>query len=383
LNKAPISPNPPEDFRFPLHSIYFYPTESCNLKCVHCWIHPSHAPDDESYGRQNRNNVSVETMDRVVREALPLGLSSVKITGGEPFLAPSLFEYLDVFDRHGLTMSFETNGTLLNEGNVARLSHYNVRTMSVSLDGSRSETHDRIRGVAGSFDEAVRGIRLLVDAGLRPQVIFCLQESNGEDVVPTMQLAYELGVKFFEINPLTSLGGADRRCRGLRLEDLLDLEKRIEGKLAQRFEGMRLDLYLPPALKSMRELVRHRPCSCKILNICAILSNGDVSICGIGRDQRGLILGNVKLESITRLWREGAVFGRIRNSVPHRLRGVCSRCIFRYTCLGFCRAEVMGKGGEVGDPYSLCQQAYESGLFPQSRLVDAEPGTKTVGVAQR
>ena len=68
---------------YPLHSIYFYPTESCNLRCVHCWIHPAHAGDKMAYSAQNKENVSVDIMERVVRDALPLGLGHIKFTGLE------------------------------------------------------------------------------------------------------------------------------------------------------------------------------------------------------------------------------------------------------------------------------------------------------------
>ena len=122
-----------EQSDYPLRSIYFYPTESCNLKCLHCWIHPVHAPDERSYQRQNLNNVTVETMEQVVRDSLPLGLTNIKFTGGEPFLNPKLFEFLDAFSQYKLFFGFETNGTLLTQKIVKRLCTYKVRQVSVSI----------------------------------------------------------------------------------------------------------------------------------------------------------------------------------------------------------------------------------------------------------
>ena len=87
---------------YPLHSIYFYPTESCNLRCIHCWIHPVHAADKTAYDSQNRKNITVETKERVVQDALPLGLGHIKFTGGEPFLNPYMFEYLERFSHFNL-----------------------------------------------------------------------------------------------------------------------------------------------------------------------------------------------------------------------------------------------------------------------------------------
>jgi SynChlorMet cassette radical SAM/SPASM protein ScmF len=378
-----MGPTPAQPPVFPLRSIYFYPTESCNLKCIHCWISPAHAPDSAAYERQNRGNLTVEEMERVVEEAKPLGLLSVKITGGEPFLNPRLFDFLDMFHRHGLGMSFETNGTLLTAETVARLRQYKTGIMATSLDGSTAENHERIRGVSGSFEAALRGIRLLVNGGFSVQSIFCLMDLTKEDLLPTMRLAHSLGVSFFEINPMSGMGGSGNRpCKGLPVEELLELEHKIENELSRQFPGMRLDLYLPPALKSISEIGRHRCGSCRLLNICGILSDGDVSICGIGRKCKSLIIGNVREQGIAYLWENSPLFKQIREKVPFALEGVCGRCMFRYSCLGFCRAEVMNDFDGVTAPFPMCEEAYQKGLFPKSRIVETHLSrVKPAGVA--
>ncbi len=104
-----------EGFSYPLRSIYFYPTESCNLRCIHCWLQTSFATNENSYQMQNQKNVSAKVMEQVVKDALPLGLSYIKFTGGEPFLDPDIFEYLDTFSKYDLMFGFETNGTLLTK----------------------------------------------------------------------------------------------------------------------------------------------------------------------------------------------------------------------------------------------------------------------------
>ena len=357
---------------YPLRSIYFYPTESCNLKCIHCWIRPAHAPDESSYQRQNHDNVSVETMDRVVRESLPLGLTNIKFTGGEPFLNPRIFEYLEAFSRYEISFGFETNGTLLNEKTVKKLCKFNVRRLSVSLDGSSPAIHDSIRGVAGSFEKAVNAIQLLIENRVFPQVIFCLHKINAHDLEDTISLAHKLKVKSFEINPLALLGKTKSKvneCEALPVESLLSLEKKIEGELADRYPDMHIDLYLPPALKGIKELSRYGLCRCKIHNICGILSNGDVSICGIGRRKKELIMGNVKKESIAQIWQEGSIFREIRDTIPFQMKGICGKCLFKHQCLGFCRADLLFDEQPLVDSYGICNQVFQKGLFPQSRIL--------------
>jgi SynChlorMet cassette radical SAM/SPASM protein ScmF len=357
---------------YPLRSIYFYPTESCNLRCIHCWIQPSYAPDELSYRKLNRENVSVEIMEKVVQDALPLGLNHIKVTGGEPFLAPNLFEYLDVFSRNKLSLGIETNATLLTEEIVRRLKGCHLKHISVSLDGSNAVVHERVRGVKGCFEKAVTGIQYLIEHAIYPQVIFCLQKTNAHDLENTIELADRLGVRSFEINPLSFVHKAWKPaiCEGLATEEILELEKKVESEYTARFPHIHIDLYLPPALKGMKELSKHRLYTCKILNICGILSNGDVSICGIGRGNDALTVGNVKDKSIAQIWRQGALFKEIREKIPFEMEGICGKCLFKFHCLGFCRADVLAANRPLTDPYSLCGEVFRKGLFPKSRILN-------------
>jgi SynChlorMet cassette radical SAM/SPASM protein ScmF len=311
-------------------------------------------------------------MERVVQDGLALGLNHIKVTGGEPFLAPNLFEYLDVFSRNRLFLSIETNATLLTEDIVRRLKKCHLQHISVSLDGSNALVHERVRSVRGCFEKAVNGIQYLIEYGIYPQVIFCLQKINAYDLENTIELAVRLGLRSFEINPLSFVHKASKPTvnEGLAIEELLELENKVESEYTTRFPHIHIDLYLPPALKGMKELSKHRLCTCKILNICGILSNGDVSICGIGRRNKALMMGNVKYKSITQIWRQGALFKEIREKIPFEMEGICGKCLFKLHCLGFCRADVLAANRPLTDPYSLCGEVFEKGLFPKSRILN-------------
>ena len=65
--------------KFPLNQIYFYLTEGCNLRCRHCWIAPKHQAEGKA-----ATALAYELFRHIVDQAKPLGLSGVKLTGGEP-----------------------------------------------------------------------------------------------------------------------------------------------------------------------------------------------------------------------------------------------------------------------------------------------------------
>jgi len=58
---------------------------------------------------------------------------------------------------------------------------------------------------------------------------------------------------------------------------------------------------------------------------------------------------------------------QLREGLPHRLTGICSRCIMRARCIGSCIAQNYYRDGSLWAPYWFCELADEAGLFPASR----------------
>ena len=80
---------PSGEERWPLHQIYFYLTEGCNLACRHCWLAPGFDADGSTYP-----TLPVELFETAIREGKPLGLHEIKLTGGEPLLHPQITRLL-------------------------------------------------------------------------------------------------------------------------------------------------------------------------------------------------------------------------------------------------------------------------------------------------
>ncbi|MBM3300565.1 MAG: radical SAM protein, partial [Deltaproteobacteria bacterium] len=90
----------------PLRTLYFYLTHGCNLHCRHCWIVPKFDPE----GRPEPS-LDFELFQWIVTQAKPLGLTGVKLTGGEPLIHPNIREILDYVREQNLGLTVETNGT--------------------------------------------------------------------------------------------------------------------------------------------------------------------------------------------------------------------------------------------------------------------------------
>ena len=151
----------------PLSTLYMYIAGACNLACHHCWISPHFDPAAAS-GRF----LPLELACKAVVQGKPLGLSSVKLTGGEPMLHPRFREIVSFLADAGLGITIETNGTLLNESLASFLREMGVGCISVSLDGADATTHEALRGVPGSFHRAwpASAPSAPPDSDLRPSV---------------------------------------------------------------------------------------------------------------------------------------------------------------------------------------------------------------------
>lgn len=186
-----------------LNQLYFYLTQGCNLACRHCWLSPKLDPKGDKYPV-----LPVELFETAIREAKPLGLSGVKLTGGEPLLHPEFTRLLEIVRREELGLTIETNGLLCTPEVAAEIARSPRRFVSVSMDGTDAATHDAIRGVSGSFEAARQAVRNLAAAKMSPQVIMTVMRCNAGQIEAMVRMAEDLGagsIKFNVVQPTVSM----------------------------------------------------------------------------------------------------------------------------------------------------------------------------------
>lgn len=131
-------------------------TRRCNLRCDYCFV---------GWSRDWRSDLPRGVAEEIVREGAGR-FDVLHVTGGEPLAWRGLFDLVDL----GLDLGYgsaliNTNGTLLDDGAVARLARHRGRAaISMSFDGPR-ELHDPVRG-PGRFDQSDHNLRRALDAGV-------------------------------------------------------------------------------------------------------------------------------------------------------------------------------------------------------------------------
>ena len=350
----------------PLTSLYMYISGSCNLACRHCWIEPDYQADNK-----NGKFLKLEHVKKAIREAKPLGLQSVKLTGGEPMIHPRFREIVDYIESQGIGIVLETNGILI-DNEIARFlkSKKHVSFVSVSLDGANADTHERLRGVKGSFRKAVCGIQALVKAGFKPQVICTLHKGNVAELEEVVRLAARLRCGSVKFNHVQHMGrGDDFAARnGIKVKELIRLFRKTEEKYPPG-SGIRVHFDIPVAFSSIKKLVSGSQSRCHVFNILGIIANGDISLCGVGVTVPELVFGNLGRDRLKAVWTGSPQLRRMRRLVPDKFEGICGRCLHRLTCLGSCIANNYHTGKKFNAPYFFCREAAEKGIFPSARAL--------------
>ncbi len=348
-----------------LHQYYVYLTAGCNLACRHCWLAPTFHPNGGTGG-----HLDFELFRLALEEGMPLGLRSVKLTGGEPLLHPEFVRFVDLLVEKQLSIAIETNGTLLTPGLARRLKECGfVRSLSVSLDGAKPETHDAFRGISGSHQRAVAGLQALIAEGFRPQIIMSLHHGNLAEIAELSHLAVHWGAGSVKFNLVQSSGRGQKMSELLQapaVPQLIEIGQWIENTLSRQVP-IPLFFSWPMVFQKIKRVIENSDVVCSIRHILGILASGHVAMCGIGMETPDLCYGRLGKDHLQDIWRQHPMLLKLRADIPDRLEGICSECLFRQRCMGCCVAENYFATGRLTAPFWFCAQAASAGLFPAHR----------------
>jgi cyclic pyranopterin phosphate synthase len=227
-----------------IHDLRVSITDRCNYKCVYCRTGEVGAQYPE---------LGIDEYLRIIRLFVDLGISKVRLTGGEPLLRHGLLDLirelaaLRTLDGKPLDLAVTTNGHLL-ESMADPLKQAGLNRATVSMDAVDAAVFERITRVPGSFDAVLRGIRAARAAGLTPLKINCvlLRGFNDSQIEAFARFAREedVVVRFIEFMPLDEgrlwspemvVPLAEIVARIGRSMPLVELPARDAGETARRY----------------------------------------------------------------------------------------------------------------------------------------------------
>ena len=312
----------------PLKYLFFELTQHCNLRCAHCG---SRCPD-----YTGRSELSAENCRRVVDSAArtyPTNQLMFCITGGEPLLNKEWFEICSYITQKGFSWGMTSNGTLIDEACVRRLAEAGMKTIAVSLDGLK-ESHERLRGVPGCYDQAVNAIRLLKNSGSfrAVQVVTVVNRMNIGELPQLYRLMESLQIDSWKLTPIEPMGKA-KEVQALFLSP--GEQYQLLAFIKEKRQTAPFDLtygcshLLPEEYDST---VRKQPFLCGAgTMIASIASNGDILPC-LDIDCRERVKqGNILQDDFIDVWENKFELFR-RNKA--NTSSICRDCKLKQVCQG-------------------------------------------------
>jgi SynChlorMet cassette radical SAM/SPASM protein ScmE len=347
-------------------------TGRCNLKCQYCF-----------YANEMvaLSDLPTERWLDCFRELGELAVQRVTLSGGEVFTRPDLFELIDAVVANKMRYSILSNGTLITEKTIAAFQEGKRRlrldSIQVSIDGSCAEVHNKSRP-PDSFDRALRGLRLLKEAGFPVTVRVTVNRHNVDDLEAVARLLIEdVGLPGFSTNEAEQMGSA--RCYGQdvvlteeerrrAMQGLTVINERYGGRIGAQAGPLSRARHFADIAERVARGETGMPgrgtlCSCGgVFSKMAILHDGTMVPCNL---LPTLTMGVVGVNSIQDAWLYHPSINvvRYRRQIPLGALETCRDCPYTGFCAGGCPASVMSKFGKLNviDPV-VCYRIYKGGL---------------------
>lgn len=272
--------------------VQFELTQRCNNRCFFCY---------NDIGQVAGNELSTDEVKRILNEMAAAGVFRVNFNGGEPLLRSDFLDICCCARDIGLEIHMNTNATLVTKEVAERLSCL-MPSVCTSLLSSNQATHDAMSGRVGSFQEALRGMDLLRDQGIRIEVNVCTTMDNYRDIYAIAQLASSHGCYALCATRyiLTNASQSGLLLTADATLELIQLLERIEAEI----EGI-VDVSLPGPVP-LCELPAHSRESVTRLNVpcqygyglCRISATGLITPCTISSD----VLADLRKVSFPEAW---------------------------------------------------------------------------------
>ncbi|TFG92310.1 MAG: GTP 3',8-cyclase MoaA [Candidatus Atribacteria bacterium] len=174
-------------------------TDRCNYRCIYC------QSEKQFEFIPHQEILRYEEIVEIVKEAVKLGITKVRITGGEPLAREGITDFIrQLREINKLEdISLTTNGFFLPEY-AKKLKDAGLTRVNISLDSLQEEKYSRItRG--GSLEKALKGIDSALKADLLPIKIntVLIRGINDDEVEDFVRLTLErpLSIRFIEFMP--------------------------------------------------------------------------------------------------------------------------------------------------------------------------------------
>jgi radical SAM protein with 4Fe4S-binding SPASM domain len=328
--------------KFPLQHVIFEITQECNLSCLYCYNHWRRKGYHSEPTNFKRTQQTLKKLFETVN------FNHISFTGGEPFLADGLKEFVLDCRMKGKGVSIISNGTAAKSTDYQTLCELGVSLFEFPLHSEKSAIHDTLTGKPGSFDKVLESIRFLSESAAEICAIFILTKLNLNSLHQTIAFVEHLGIRRFMLARF-NIGGRGIENAGMLVPSLSELRLafRIANEFAQKSKlRISANVCVPQCIVNPKDYPNIPISLCgsdltkKPITIDAF---GNVRMC----NHSPRIIGNIHTKSI-----DSILTSKPAKAWQTVCPKYCSNCAQWKNCMGGCRAasEQLGKSLNDEDP---------------------------------
>ena len=271
---------------------YLELTYRCTCRCHFCerWkIGPKMAEEE----------LTTEEIKHLLVDAYKIGVRYMGFTGGEAFLRKDIFEIGKFAKKLGLTLTIASNGTLITEKNVGEIAKY-FSSVTISMDGIVSGTHDSLRGVKGVYDKAMNALDLLQKVKVPVAVNMVITRDNFMEIDKYIQFFSKKNISL-QFTPVHENEKSYLRVqKGLKEIDMNTFVKEWQ-RLSEKYPFLNNGYYkhVPTFFSAPSKLLRAYTCFAGAV-MFSMNPYGDVFPCEFNRTS----MGNVRKEKLPVIWKK-------------------------------------------------------------------------------
>jgi len=326
-------------------------TLKCDLACNHC---------GSRAGKARTQELSTDECLDVVAQLAKLGCREVTIIGGEAYLRKDWTEIIRGIRRHGMQATMTSGGKNLTEERVAAAAEAGLQGVSISIDGMEA-THDRIRGVQGSWKNAIATIGRIKAHGITVGCNTQINALSWRELPQVMDTIIEAGATQWQTQLTVAMGNAvDHPELLLQPYQLLEMYP----MLAELYiAGLERGLLMVPGnnigyFGPYEHLWRGGPnrdghwLGCNAgQNTIGLEADGTIKGCP-SLPTNGYAGGNIRDRSLEDIWVNAPELNFTRDRTVKDVWGRCGSCYYADACRGGCSWTTTVLFGKPGNnPY--------------------------------
>lgn len=248
----------------------------------------------------SESRLSADDLGEISGYLAELGVTTIKITGGEPLLSPDICDIIRAIPS-SVEVSMTTNGTLLAE-KAAELKAAGLSRVNISIDSLKPERYQRITG-RDMLDKVLKGLDAAVSAGLTPVKINMvllpgINDDEIDDFIAFVRGKDDIILQVIELMDMNGWADAVPSSAGRSAEILEKLEERLKSEadevVTRRMHHRRKYYLEGAAIEIVRPMHNAEFCmncnrlritSDKCLKPCLLRTGNEISLEGLHGDE--------------------------------------------------------------------------------------------------